>query len=142
MRISQYLWFGLVCAVGIFTVLSACDSGGTANPRSITGSWQGTIETDSVTYQLSFDLERAENPGPTGPRLIGEGELSGEESRSFQITNGSFSDVTMVLALTLRFDVPFPIDLQGTVQDDFQSISAEVSGGPPGFEQESITLTR
>jgi len=136
-------WIGLVCLVGLTAVVAACDSGGgAADPGSATGRWRGTVETDSVTYELTVDLERAEQSNPTSPRLVGSGTLEGTESRAFEVTDGTFAEPTMSLALSFRFDVPRPIDLQGTVDDEYQSISAELSGGPPRFDETPITLTR
>ncbi len=135
-------WIGLLCVVGLLAVVSACDSGGAQESGTVTGRWQGTVETDSVTYEIRFDLEEADEPDPTGPRLVGSGELVGSERRSFQITDGSFMEPNRRLSLNFRFDIPRPILLQGTVAEDYESISAELSGGPPRFDEATLTLTR
>jgi len=122
--------------------MSACDSGGAQESGTVTGRWQGTVETDSATYEVRFDVEEADESDPTGPRLVGSGELVGAERRSFQITDGSFTELNRALSLTFRFDIPRPILLQGTVAEDYESITAELSGGPPRFDETPIPLTR
>lgn len=142
MRNSRRPWIGLLSLLGVLVVMSACDSGGANETGTVTGQWQGTVETDSVTYEIRFDLEEADASDPTGPRLTGTGELMGAERRSFQITDGSFTEPNRALSLNFRFDVPRPILLQGTVAEDYESISAELSGGPPRFDETPVTLTR
>ncbi len=134
----------LLIAGGGF-LFAACDSGGaTSGPDSIEGEWQSTIETDSVAYDLTFELDFPEES--FGSRVVGEGELAaGGTSWAFQIPDGTYRQPS--LGLTLRFDVQFdgqdlPITIQGTVDDDFQEISAEISGGPPQFDERPVTITR
>lgn len=149
MSFSLRSWLGLLCAVGLLTALSACDSGGANDSGSVTGVWQGTVETDSITYELTLSLERAEGTTPSNARLIGDGDLVGEDTWAFQITDGSFTEPNRALALTFRIDsaLQHPVQLQGTVGDDFQEIEAELNGGPPDgelptFEAEAVTFTR
>lgn len=142
MLVSLRSWIGGLCLLGLLVVVPACDSGGTNEQQTVTGRWQGTVETDSVTYEVDLTVEEAEQSNPTGSRLVGSGTLVGADTRSFQITDGSFTEPTLTLSLTLRFEVPRPILLQGTVAEDYQSISAELSGGPPRFDETPITLTR
>lgn len=82
MRDSMRLWIGLLSVFGVLVVMSACDSGGAQESGTVTGRWQGTVETDSVTYEVRFDLE------------------------------------------------------------EYGNISAELSGGPPRFDETPIALTR
>lgn len=143
MQHSLRTCLGLIGAFGLLIVLAACDSGGANDPGTVMGLWEGSVETDSVTYELAFDLEEAENTLPSESRVVGEGELMGEDTLAFQIPDGSFTEPTLSLTLNLRFDEsPHPILLQGTVGEDYESISAELSGGPPRFDETPITLTR
>lgn len=139
-------WIGAVLVVGGLVLLPACDSGGTNGGGNVAGDWRSTIETDSVTYQLSFELAVLEGEETTGTRLVGDGEFAGRDSTwAIQIPNGTFQGE--VLALTLRFDTLFdgqqrPLKIEGRVGDDYQEISADIFGGPPQFEGRSTTLTR
>lgn len=130
--------------VGSALVLGGCDSEGANSSERVAGKWHGSIETDSVTYQLSFDLQQEEEGSLSGPRSRREGELVGAEpSSEFQITNGSFTKPNFALSLTFRFtEVPRPILLEGTVGDEYREITADLSGGPPQFQEQPITLTR
>lgn len=143
MRFSLRPYIGPLFAAALLLVLSACDSGGANTPGSVTGQWEGTVETDSVRYELAFDVERAEESGPTGSRLVGDGQLVGDEPWAFNITDGSFTEPNLSVTLTLRFDESmWPIHLDGTVGEEYQEISAELTGGPPRFDSKPVTLTR
>lgn len=149
MSVSLRSWLGLICTLGMGLFLVACDSGGTNGTRSVAGPWEGTVDTDSVTYDLSFDVERDERDGPTLPEWVGDGQLVGEDAWAFQITEGSFMEPNRTLSLTFRFETSpsHPIQLHGTVGEDYQQVEAELDGGPPDgslpdFEAMPITLTR
>lgn len=135
---------GILLVIGSFLFLVGCDSGGSSAPDSVDGRWHGSIDTDSVSYQLSFDLRRVEAGTATGARWEGEGELvGGADTWEFLITDGLFTKPNFFLSLTFRFnEIPRPILLEGTVGDEYQEISADITGGPPQFDERSLTLSR
>jgi hypothetical protein len=144
-RMSLQRALALVLIVGGGLVLAACDSSGAnSDSGSIEGDWQTTIETDSITYDLAFELNIPEET--FGSRIVGEGEfVAGEDEWAFEIPDGTYRRPS--LDLTLRFDVQFdgrdlPITIQGTVGEDFQEISAQIFGGPPQFQGRDVTITR
>ena len=137
---------GLLLLVGGGLALAGCDSGGAnSGASSVTGAWQASIETDSLTYNLTFQLQFPDREFPQS-RIVGDGEFTaGEETWAFEIPDGRYYEPT--LGLTLRFDVEFngkdlPITIQGTVGDDYQEIEADISGGPAQFEEKEVTIIR
>lgn len=131
----------LVLGVLLLGLFSACDSGGSSDPETLSGAWQGTLEKESVTYQLSLTLQQSSTAGLSGYSLSGTGQLSRDDTTwTIDSSTGSYTEPD--LSLSIQFANARPAQLSGTVSEDLETIDAEVNGGPVSFDAASVTLTK
>lgn len=134
-------WVTLGCLLSLIWVGTACDLfGESSGPDSLAGAWQGSVTAEDSTYSLILNLEQPPNTGSVGGSVSGDGRLSAADTSWTLEVRGSVAESD--LSLTLEFTGARPAYLQGTVDEELQTIEGEVSGGPVSFDAASVTIER
>lgn len=131
----------LVTCMLVVLLGTGCDLfGGSNGPKTIAGSWRGTVTTQDSSYTLTLNLEQPPNANLRRSSVSGEGRLAKDE-RSWVFTiSGTVTRPN--LSLSLRFQSARPAQLDGEVDEDLETIEAEIVGGPVSFDAASVTLER
>ncbi len=114
-------WMGRLVAVLVCGILlAACDSDSSdADSESITGTWSGTLGTQTVEMTLT------ETPSPvSGSSVAGSGAVvSSARTITFEVT-GSY--VHPILSLEATFDVPPGSNPMGSVNGNVNAARTEI----------------
>lgn len=123
-------------------VLLACDSGSNTDVETISGRWSGTVEREDSEYTVVATLEQLQG-GQTRNIVRGEGNVeSDEQSFAFTIENGSFLPASNEVTLPQQYATGRPGQINGTVGDNLETITATITGGPASFNGEEFTLNK